>query len=277
MFGRAAQLSYFFLFSLFPLLFFLTALFGLLAAGAELREGMFNYLGAVVPPSAYALINDTLEEILQESSRAKLSFGLIATIWTASYGFGAVISTLNAAYGVEETRPWWKAKLIATGLTIALIVLIISALILLLYGRNIGLYLSAQLGLGAAFAALWSILRWLVALAFVLLTFALIYYFAPNVEEIKWQWIAPGTLLGLALWLVVSFGFRTYLNTYSATYGSLGAVMILLLWLYLTGAAILVGGELNAVIEDAAAKAGEPEAKEHGERRPSDKERMQAE
>jgi membrane protein len=111
-------------------------------------------------------------------------------------------------------------------------------------------------------------------LAFVLLAFALIYYFAPNVKEVRWYWITPGSALALLLWLLVSFAFRTYLrffDTYSTTYGSLGAVMILLLWLYLSGAAILVGGELNAVIEDAAARAGEPDAKERGEREPGEK------
>jgi membrane protein len=267
--SRSAQLSYFFLFSLFPLLVFLTSLLGYLSdSGSELRDDLFRYLRNVVPAKAHALIRDTLEEVIRESSGGKISFGLIVALWTSSFGMGAVITSLNAAYGVRESRPWWKAQLVALGLTVALAVLIISALALLLYGGSIGLLAAGWLGLGETFTTVWAVLQLPVVLAFVLLAFALIYYFAPDVRQIKWQWITPGSVLGLALWLAVSFGFRLYIyyfDTYSTTYGSLGAVMILLLWLYLTGAAILVGGEMNAVIENAAAEAGAPDAKEHGE------------
>ena len=148
----------------------------------------------------------------------------------------------------------------------------------MLYGGGIAQLLAAKFDLGDAFTAAWGFVQWPLVLVFVLFAFALVYYCAPNVKEINWYWITPGSLLGVSLWLLVSFGFRTYLrffDTYSTTYGSLGAVMILLLWLYLTGAAILIGGELNAVIEDAAAKAGAPDAKEHGEKKPGDKERKQ--
>ena len=197
-------------------------------------------------------------------------------MWTASFGVGAIISTLNAAYGVKETRPWWKTQLMALWLTLAVALLVLSALALVLHGGGIAELLAARYGLGDAFKGVWNFAQWFIVLAFVLLAFALIYYFAPDVREIRWQWITPGSALALALWLLVSFAFRLYLrffDTYSTTYGSLGAVMILLLWLYLTGAAILVGGEMNAVIEDAAARAGVPEAKERGEQEPGEKER----
>lgn len=275
-FGKAAQLSYFFIFSLFPLLFFLASLLGRFTrSGTELRSEMLRYLSAVVPLKAAALINDTLDEITQASSGGKISFGLLLALWTASFGIGAVISTLNAAYGVSETRPWWKGQLISLALTVAVVLLTVAALALLLNGGQIGELLAARLSLGEAFTTAWGVVQWPVLLAFVLFALALVYYFAPNVKEIKWYWITPGSILALLLWLLVSFAFRTYLrffDTYSTTYGSLGAVMILLLWLYLTGVAILVGGELNAVIEDAAAKAGEPEAKQRGERAPGEKE-----
>ena len=272
--GRSAQLSYFFLFALFPLLFFLFSLLGYFTeSGPELRASLLQYLRTIVPAKAHLLIRDTLDEIIQASSGGKLSFGLLAALWFASFGMGAVISALNAAYGVKESRAWWKAQLVAVGLTVALALLTASALALVLYGGGIGLLLAERLGLGGTFTSVWNVLQWPLVLAFVLFAFALIYYFAPNVREIKWYWITPGSVLGLALWLLISFAFRLYINlfdTYSATYGSLGAVMILLLWLYLTGAAIIVGGELNAVIENAAAEAGAPDAKEHGEMEPGD-------
>jgi membrane protein len=267
--SRSAQLSYFFLFSLFPLLVFLTSLIGYVSdSGTELREDLMRQLRPLVPAKAHALIFDTLDEIIRGSSGGKISFGLVVGLWTASFGMGAVITSLNAAYGVRESRPWWKAQLVALALTVTLAVLIVSALAVLLYGRGIGLLAAGWFGLGETFTTAWSILQLPIVLGFVLLAFALIYYYAPDVEQIKWQWITPGSALALALWLLVSFGFRVYLyyfDTYSTTYGSLGAVMILLLWLYLTGAAILFGGELNAVIEHAAAEAGDPDAKEHGE------------
>ena len=275
--GRAAQLSYYFLFALFPLLFFLTSLFGYFAErGTELRANLLRYLSTVVPAKASVLIYDTLDEIAEARSGGKLSFGLIVALWTATFGVGSIISTLNEAYGVRETRSFWKTQLIAINLTVALALLIISALVLMLYGGTIGLLIAQRLRLGETFTFAWNILQWPLVLAFVLLALALIYYYAPNVREIKWQWITPGSILGVGLWLLISFTFRLYLHyfdTYSNTYGSLGAVMILLLWLYLTGAAILVGGELNAVIENAAAQAGDPDAKRHGEKRPGEKER----
>ena len=272
--GRAAQLSYFFIFALFPLLFFLASLLGYFAqAGTRMRADLLRYLAAVVPRTASVLIRDTLEEITAGSSGGKLSFGLIVALLTASFGMGAVISTLNTAYGVRESRPWWKAQALAVALTAALALLIVSALAMVLYGGSIGEWLAAKISPGGAFTSAWGVLQWPVVLAVVLHAFALVYYFAPNVRDMRWQWITPGSVLGLGLWLLASFILRAYLrlfDTYGTTYGSLGAVMVLLLWLYLTGVAILVGGEMNAVIEDAAARAGAADAKERGEKRPGE-------
>lgn len=272
--GRAAQLSYFFIFALFPLLFFLASLLGYFAqSGTRMRADLLRYLAAVVPRKASALIRDTLEEITAGSSGGKVSFGLLVAVLTASFGMSAVISTLNAAYGVRESRPWWKAQALAVALTVALALLIVSALALLLYGGSIGEWLAAKYSAGNTAALAWGLLQWPLVLAFVLLALALVYYFAPDVRDMRWQWITPGSVLGLGVWLAASFIFRAYLSvfdTYSTTYGSLGAVMVLLLWLYLTGAAVLVGGEMNAVIENAAAQAGTPEAKERGEKQPGE-------
>jgi membrane protein len=163
-------------------------------------------------------------------------------------------------------------RLISLGLTAVLAALIISALALVLYGGEIGEGLAARYDFGGAFMVAWNLIQWPIVLAFVLLALALIYYHAPDLRHQKWYWITPGSLVGVVFWLLVSFAFRLYLSyfdRYSVTYGSLGAVIILLLWFYLTGAAILVGGKVNAEIEHAAARAGEPEAKLPGEKSPS--------
>lgn len=257
-FGQAAKLSYYFLLALFPLLLFLTSLLGYFAqAGTELRENLLNLLGMMVPGSASDLLHSTVHEITKDSSGGKLSFGILATLWAASNGMAAISETLNVAYELEERRPWWKTRLIAIGLTIALALLIISALTLVLFGGKIAEAIAASFGLGDAFTLAWKILQWPAVLAFVLLAFGIIYYFAPDLRNPRWQWVSPGSVVGVILWLLVSFGFRFYLHffdSYSATYGSLGAVIILMLWLYLTGAAVLIGGEVNSEIEIAEAK-----------------------
>ena len=272
-FGRAAQLAYYFLLALFPLLLFLTSVIGVvMGAQTELRQNLFNYLATVLPSSASQLVRTTMLEVSQASGGGKIAFGILAALWAASNGMGAITEALNIAYDVKESRPWWRQRLTAIGLTIALSLLIISALVLVLYGGQIAEYVSSNYGFGGVFTSGWKILQWPIVLAFVLLSFALIYYFAPDVRKQKWIWITPGAVLGVALWLAVSFGFRIYLHffdSYSATYGALGAVIVLMLWLYFTGAAILIGGEVNSEIEHAAAEAGARDAKAAGEKTPS--------
>jgi membrane protein len=278
--GRAAQLSYYFLLALFPLLLVMMALLGIFAdQGTELRNNLIAYLGEVMPSSAGDLVKSTVEELSNSAGAGKISFGLLATIWAASNGMGAISETLNTAYNVKESRPYWKTRLIATGLTAALALLIVSALALLLYGFQIADAVANWAGLSEAFKVTWKIVQWPIILFFILLGFNLIYYFAPDLKEQEWKWVTPGACIGVALWLLVSFGFKTYLsyfNSYSATYGSLGALIIMMLWFYFTGLAILIGGEVNSEIENAAAKAGDPEAKEKGEKTPDENERKQA-
>lgn len=274
MFGRAAELSYYFLLALFPFLIFLTSVIGIvLGSGTGTRHTFFQYLARIMPPSAFQLIDNTMYEVSESSGGGKLSFGILAALWAASNGLGAITESLNTAYDLKETRPWWKQRLSAMGLTMALSILIIGALILVVAGGHIAEWLAAHYGLGPVFPLGWKIIQWPVVLACMTFAFALIYYIAPDFREQEWQWLTPGSVLGVALWLLVSIGFRVYLhyfNSYSATYGSLGAVIILMLWLYLTGAAVLIGGELNSEIENAAAKQGDPEAKEKGEKAPNE-------
>lgn len=271
-FSHAAELAYYFLLALFPLLLFLTSVIGLvIGSGTGLRHSLFNYLGQVLPASASQLVSNTMLEVSSASGGGKISFGILAALWAASNGMGAISESLNAAYHVEESRPWWKQRLTALGLTIVLAVLIISALVMVLYGGRIVDGLAATYGFGFVFVALWKILQWPLVLVFLLLAFALVYYWAPDLSDQDWRWVTPGSTVAVGLWLLVSFGFRLYLhffNSYSKTYGSLGAVIVLMLWFYLTGASILIGGEINSDLEDLAARTGAPGAKKKGEKQP---------
>ena len=251
-FGRAAQLSYYFLLALFPLLLVLINVLGYMAQqGTAFREQLLTYLAAVMPRNAIALVRTTLNEISDASGTGKVSFGLLAALWAASNGMGAISDTLNTAYNVKERRPWWKVRIISVCLTVALAILILAALAIVLYGGTIGEALAARYGFGDLFTIVWKIVQWPIALVFVLTTFNLIYNFAPDVPPGARSWITPGAFVGVGLWLIVSFGFRAYLSffdSYSVTYGSLGAVIVLMLWFYLTGVAILIGGEVNSEV-----------------------------
>jgi membrane protein len=260
---QSAKLSFYFLLSLFPLLIFLIAVLGLLLqSGPAFQEELHKYLTAVVPESASDLINSTLQEITRRPGAARLSMALLFTWWAATNGMLAIIEGLNIAYEVEESRPWWKKQLVASGLTIVVLGLIAAAMLLLIYGGRWNDDIVRHFGFVGFMAGLWHVLRWLLLLAFVLMTFNILYVCAPNVKHRRWHWLMPGTIVGVALWLGVSFGFKLYLsffNTYTLTYGSIGAVIILLLWFYLSGIAILVGGEVNSEIEKAAGRSKAPQ------------------
>jgi len=267
---HAAALSFYFLFALFPLLIFLMSLFGLFVdRGSDLRTSLFGYLGRVIPSSAFVLINTTLDDISANAGGARLSLGLLAALWFASLGVAALSESLNAMYGVRESRSWWRVRASAVALTAVLVILILAALLLIVYGGEIGGGIANYFDQGTLFATGWTIFQVPLAVLFVLLAFAMVYYFAPDLYDQKWYWITPGSIVGVALWLLVSAILRIYLryaDSYSVTYGSLGGVIILMLWFYVTGVAILLGGKMNAEIESAAAKAGVPEAKHHGEK-----------
>ncbi len=250
---RSAALSYYFIMALFPMFLFLVSQVGIFAGpSSELRASILAGLGSLAPGSASGLVQSVVRETSKSSSGIKIGLGLLGALWAASAGMGAVVISLNVVHKVTETRPWWKQKLTVVGLTLALAGLIIVALVLVLYGGKIGELLATTVGLGHVFKVAWSVFQWPLSFAAMFLSFSLVYYFAPNLRA-QWRWVTPGAALGVILWLVASLGFRVYLhffNSYSATYGSLGAVIILLLWLYLTGFAILIGAELNWVIEE---------------------------
>ena len=269
--GRASELAYNFILALFPFMLFLLALFGIFASrAAALKTNLLTYLSQVLPPSASQVLSHTLNEVTRNASNGKLTFGILLTIWFASGGMTAMISGLNGAYALKETRSWIIVHVIAVGLTIAISLLIILALTTVLGGGYVANVVGSYYGLREITIIAWRAGQILVAIVFVTFSFSVIYYFGPDVEEQHWYWITPGSLIGVLVWIAASFVFRAYLhffNSYSKTYGSLGAVMILLIWLYVTSFAFLVGGEINAQIEHAAARRGHPEAKAPGEKK----------
>jgi membrane protein len=279
-FGRSAELGYYFFLALFPALIFLTALLGLLATtGTQLHQALLNYMGTALPGSAYQLVQKVFEQTLRHSGAGKLGFGLIAALWSATSGMTALEDTLNAVYNVRESRPIWKTYGLAIMLTVVCSILVIVALLVILYGNTLANFVSTHMGLGPVATWSWKILQWPLAFAFLALVFSMIYYFCPDVDQRRWEWLTPGAVAGMVLWIAASFGFRVYLhyfNSYSATYGAFGAVMILLIWFYVTGMMLLLGAEVNAEIENAAAKRGDPEAKHKGQRTPAAPERQSA-
>jgi membrane protein len=250
--GRSAELAYFFLFSAFPLLVFLTTLLGYMAgASASLRFNLLWYLAKISPsPEITTLLTGTLNEITVVRSGFKLYASLFAALWIASNGMIAVGRALNIACGLKETRRWWKRRIISVVLTIMFAVLIISALTVIFYGGAIADLLAAYAG--PFFAVAWHFLKWPLVLAFVVLSFEMVYNYAPNLGDTpNRQWVTPGAVTGVSLFLLASFGLRLYLSyfhVYSTTYGSVGAVILLLTWFYMTGFAILMGGEVNSEI-----------------------------
>jgi membrane protein len=267
--GRAAELAFNFVLALFPLMIFLLALLGLSARGGALRTELVSYFFSVLPPAAAELVNRTLGQIMQNASNAKITYGIALTLWFASGGMSSMMSGLNGAYEVREGRSLLKVRVIALALTIAISILVIVALVVVLAGGYLANRLGSSLDIEGV-VVIWKVAQWPLAVAFITLSFSLIYYFAPDLQEQHWYWITPGSLAGVLLWIAASFAFRAYLhffNTYSRTYGSLGAVMILLMWLYVTGFAFLLGGEINAQIEHAASRRGHPEAKAPGEKK----------
>jgi membrane protein len=267
-FTRAAALSYYFVSALFPMIFFLMAILGLLAQSHDLQSSLLNDTARFMPGDAFSLVQKTLHEIANSSTGLKLAFGLVLALWSGAGGVVSIMDALNVCYHVKDTRPFWKQRLIALGLTVAIAALTIMALTIVLYGGNIANFVGRHVGLSNVTVIAWRVLQWPIALLFVVISFALLYYWGPDAKQ-EWQWITPGALVGVVAWIGASLLFRVYLhffNSYSKTYGSLGAVIVLLLWLYISGLAIMVGGEINSEIENAAARRGHPEAKEPGEK-----------
>ncbi len=249
--GLAAQLAYYLILALFPFILVLVSLMGQFGS-QELATTVLGYFKQVTPREVYELIEEYTGKIIRGEAKAPglLSFGILFTLWTASGAFAALISALNRAYDVQETRPFWKVRGIAILMTLGLSVLILVGVLLLVFGEPIGRTVADIFGLGSVFELVFEVVRWPVALLFLVLTVALLYYFAPDVSQ-PFRWITPGGLVGVLLWVLASIGFSIYVDnfgSYNKTYGSIGVVIVLLLYLYISSLTILFGATLNATL-----------------------------
>ncbi|WP_100012459.1 YihY/virulence factor BrkB family protein [Lentibacillus sediminis] len=249
LFGMAAQLAYFFLLSLFPFLLFLLTLVGYFPIGDQQVIGI---LADYAPPQIMELINTNIDALVNEQHGGLLSIGIIGTLWAASNAINALTRTLNKAYRVNEDRSFIVSRLIAMVLTVAMVIVILVALLLPVFGRVIGEYAFSWFGWSAAFLEIWETLRYLVSSVIFFIVFLALYKLAPNLK-VYFQNAMWGALFATVSWQLVSLGFSFYVNNmsnYTATYGSLGAVIILMIWFYISGIIILTGGIINAVIRN---------------------------
>jgi membrane protein len=250
--GLAAQLSFYFLMALFPALLFLVALIGYVPLDRTLTE-LLAVLGTVAPHELVVLLREQLDQIASGSQASLLTLGVVGAIWSSSAAMVAIIDALNRAFDITEWRPWWKRRLVAIVLTVALAVFIVTALALLMIGPTLAFRVASWLGLEPAIAMLWAVFRWPVIVGCVVLVVDLVYHFAPN-RRARWVWVTPGSMLATALWVASSFAFKLYVTNFSdftATYGAIGGAIVTMLWFYVSSTAILIGAELNGVIEKA--------------------------
>ncbi len=256
---RAAELAYYFLFALFPALIFLSAMFGLFATTkTQSNLELMLYLGRVIPPAAFGMVETTFAATQKGVAAGNIVFGAITALWAATYGMSSAQSVLNTVYRVKERRPYWKAKSIALAMTLAIFVLVFSAMLLLMLGDYIIKLLVNDWLMHSSVTVIWKVVQILASLFFMSLVFSITYHWGPDRRGHRWRWISPGSIVGICGWLVVSIGFRIYLhffNSYTVLYGSVGTVIILLTWFYVSGLMLLLGAEINATIDrDNAAK-----------------------
>lgn len=245
--GLSAQLAYFFLLSLFPFLIFIITLIGYLPISLD---DLLGLVSKFAPGETMHLIETNLRQILDEPRGGLLSFGVIATIWSASNGINAIIRALNRAYDVHENRSYIISRLIAICLTVAMIVVIIIALLLPVFGKAIGLFLFTHFGISKSFMAIWDFIRIFISFFVMVVVLAMLYYFAPN-KKLRISEVWYGVFFATIGWQLVSLAFSYFVlnfGNYTATYGSLGGIIVLMIWFYLSAMVIILGGEINAIL-----------------------------
>jgi membrane protein len=266
-FGRAAQVGFYFSFAFFPLLLFLVTLFGIVLESTEsLQAELYQYLARILPRDAFRLVQATMKEIIENSSGGKLTLGLLVTLWSASAGVDSLRSSLNSVYEVDENRSWWFTKLQSLIVTFLFIVLVGIALAALAAGWQMFERGLALVGYEVTSGWLLAVIQWIALAILMIFTTAVIYSWLPSFEEFHWVWVSPGAVVAILLWIILTGGFRLYLqyfNSYNKAYGSLGAVIILMLWMYLTGMALLIGGAINSVLTEMSEGSGAKEAQLH--------------
>jgi membrane protein len=271
-FNLAAQQAYYFFFALFPALLALISLASFFPI-ENLTGQIQTTLNRIAPGDVTSIVVDQIQKIGQSNAGGILTFAFLFTLWSSSSAVVAMCSTLNIAYDITESRPWWKVRATAIALTVGLALFILVAMTLIVAGPAIAERVASTMQLGAAFTWTWNILQWPVVFMLVVTAVALLYYFAPDAEQ-DWIWITPGSVVATLLWVIASLAFRFYITnftSYNETYGTIGGVMVLLLWFYVSGIALLVGAELNAEIEHAS-----PYGKDVGEKVPGEKKKIGA-
>jgi membrane protein len=243
----AAALSYYFVMSLFPALIFLSAVVAYLPV-PDLFNQAINLMSRFVPPDSMGLVRKVLSDVVTPNRGTFLSFGFLGTIWAASGGYSAAIEALNIAYDVEETRPFWKTRLLAIGLTFLIGSLLLIALGVMIVGPRFGEWLAGRVHLSQVWVWAWPYIHWTISVAFAVLAVEALYFLAPNVRQRFWATLS-GAVLAVGCWIGMSYllgvYFRSFAN-FNKTYGTLGAAVALMVWLYWTAFAMLVGAELNA-------------------------------
>ena len=269
--GLAAQLAYYLLLALVPALVFLLALLSYFPG--DMLQRMLDSASAVAPPEMMTILRDQMSNIAKGQNGGLLTFGLLMALWSSSAAIVAITDALNRAYDIEEARPWWKVRLTAITLTIGLAAFVLVAFGLVLLGPTLAERIASTAGLGGAFEWAWKIFQWPVVFALIATAIGILNYFGPDADQ-DWAWISPGAIIATALWLIASLAFKFYVSNfanYDETYGSLGGVIVLMLWFYISGIAILAGAEMNAEIEHAS-----PHGKNPGEKVPGEKKKLGA-
>jgi membrane protein len=252
----AGNLTYKALFAVFPFFTFLLSLLGIFTA-TDLVKTTVNKLSGVMPEAATTFVEDQLLGITQSQAESAFTFGAIISIalalWGVSGAFRSVMEAMNVMYSVEEDRPFWKVYGLSIFMSLAVVVLLVGSLVLVVFGESIGVAVADIVGLGSVFATVWSILQWPVVACVVLFAFSLVYYFAPAARQ-RFRWISPGSIIAFVFWLIFSLLFSLYASTlggksYSETYGSLAGIIVLMLYVYYSALIMLVGAEMNQVIE----------------------------
>lgn len=271
-FGQAARLSFYYFLAMFPALLLLLILLGRFAGnGAELRSTLLDSFQQVLSSKAAALMATTISELNAKpvAGVGALSAGLSA-IWASVNGTWAMMTGLNRAYEVKEERPWWKVWSIAIGLTITLGIMGLIALVLILFVNRGGSMIDRHVGMPAHLHVIWSVISWSVIVILMLVSWAVLYRFGPNLKDRRWQWSSPGAVVGVTLWVIATLLLRVYQDNFRSSqriYAGLDAVATLSFWLYLTGASLFIGGEANSAIEEAATEAGHSDVRRPSERR----------
>jgi membrane protein len=262
----AGNLTYKVLFALFPFSVFLLSLLNLFGA-QEFLDTLFDRASVVLPEGAAAFLEDQLLGIATSKAQGAYTAGAIAslllTLWGVSGAFRSVMKAMNAMYEIEEARPTWKRYLLSVLLSLGTAALLLFALALILFGPQLGAAVGDSVGLGSVPRLLWNVVLWPVLFCEVLLAFSLVYYFAPDVEQ-RFRWVSLGSIIAVTLWIVFSVLFSLYVNnfgSFNATYGSLAGVAIFLFYIYWSALIMLVGAEMNQVIEEHI-----PEGKNEGEK-----------